>query len=201
MQERYPSSRARRNNYLPIHPRNPITPGGIQLYTASEPLKKPGYINIRDIYTVHTNMLRAYDWDFPVNEYRLTEASFRDVIRRLGSRLNMLGPASVPQRGHLSLPVQLCPNSSVLDTGTIPYNIVSERSTLVPTANHDLLRSASSSYGTETQLLPTSNHDTRSRISPRYMHQLPRKLISSFVFLLILFIMTCFILGFLWSSL
>ncbi|MCJ1475410.1 hypothetical protein MMC13_004072 [Lambiella insularis] len=90
--ERFPHNRAARRRYLPIHPQRPTTPGGIQLRTADQPLHKAGYVNVGETYAVHTDMLRAYDYELPADRFRLTAASFAAVIHALGPRAG--GPAA-----------------------------------------------------------------------------------------------------------
>lgn len=43
-------------------------------------MKKPGYVCIGQIYTVHISMLRSYDWNFPADHFRLCTQSLSDVL-------------------------------------------------------------------------------------------------------------------------
>jgi len=196
VQERYPQNRVKRNNYLPIYPRSPITPRGVQLYTAGEPLKKPGYVNIAETYTVHTDMLRAYDWDFAVDAYRLTEASLGQVILKLRYRTNITSLHSVSQGTRLPLPVDLQLGSSIDNIETLPRDLGSERNSVLTTIQDTSGLPVSNSNGTETLLLSVSNRDIRCRHSPSIVCQSPRKLLSYFVLVSILFIIAYFVFGF-----
>ncbi|MCJ1437321.1 hypothetical protein MMC27_006708 [Xylographa pallens] len=200
VQERYPHNRMQRNNYLPIHPRSPITPRGVQLHTAGEPLKKPGYVSIAATYVVHSNMLRAYDWDFAVGDYRLTEASLGQVLQELGRRQNIPGPRLISQGTHLPLPYGLPLNSPIANLGTIPGDITFEPSSGSPAVQRTSLHTVPNTHETETLFVPTSNHDLQRRLPPPAVYQLPRKLGPSFAVLVILFIIVCLVLGFLLSS-
>ena len=200
MQERYPHNLVQRNNYLPIHPRRPISRKGVQLYTAGEPLKKPGYVSIAKTYIVHSDMLRAYDWDFAVGDYRLTEASFEHVIQELGRRQNIPSPRSISHGIHLPLPAGSRLNYPIANLGSIPGCITSERSPESTTVHGTSLHPVSDSHESETLFLPISNHDIRRRYSSPAIYKLPSKLVPPIAVLLILFVMACLIVGFLLSS-
>ena len=145
-------------------------------------------------------MLRAYDWDFAVGDYRLTEASLRQVIQELGRRQNIPGPRLILQGTHLPLPYSLRLNSPIANLGTIPGDMTFETSFGSPAVQRTSLYTAPNTHETETLFVPTSSHDLQRSMPPPAVYQLARKLVPSFAVLLILFIIGYLILRFLLSS-
>ena len=115
--------------YLPIHPREPLVPGGIQLHLANGvQLWKASYLNISQVYTVHISMLRSYDWDFPADRFRLSRPSLAIVLRiipqphtgltiRPQITSTIVSPAAVPmfQQDHVSSSNLAARQTAVID--------------------------------------------------------------------------------------
>ncbi|CAD6576355.1 MAG: hypothetical protein ASARMPRED_007701 [Alectoria sarmentosa] len=83
-EDRFPSSGC--HLYLAVWPKHPPFDGQPQLnLQGNATLRKPGYISIQREYLVHQSMLQHYDWDEPMNYYRLTQKSFAVVVAKLDS--------------------------------------------------------------------------------------------------------------------
>lgn len=76
---------AHRHWYLPIYPVPPESLYRHQLQLADKViLRKPGYLSLRETYTVPRSMLRLYDTQKPASHYRLSVESFNAVAEILG---------------------------------------------------------------------------------------------------------------------
>ncbi|MCJ1410879.1 hypothetical protein MMC19_004966 [Ptychographa xylographoides] len=131
IQEKFPHNYLSKVNYIPVYPQSATYPNGLQLFTDGDVLKKAGYLNTDALYTVHTNMLRAYDYKKPASSYRLTPKSFAQVARILELRLGPQAVPLIPPR--LLKPVPLNPRQTEL-IPQAPQYLRTERTALLPPA-------------------------------------------------------------------
>ena len=75
-----------RSAFLPISPQSPITRTGVILHLAEGELRKPCYVRIDRLHTVHHALLESYDRSHPAGYHRLDPSSMVLLNTELAAR-------------------------------------------------------------------------------------------------------------------
>ena len=103
VQEKFPYNPLIWNNFLPIYPHPPNTPGGVQLYLGGQNLPQLSYVKVEEQHIVHTDMLDRF-YRQPVDTFYL-DTEYLNIVKEC-LRLPYRKSSPISKYGEMNTKVQ-----------------------------------------------------------------------------------------------